>query len=313
MLDLHRLRLLHELRERGTIAAVAEALRFTPSAVSQQLAVLEREAGVPLLERVGRGVRLTDAARRLADHADGVLARLEQAEAELAATSGAHGRVRVAAFQTAARSLVVPVMRPLADRHPGLRIELLEEEVEGALPMLRAGEVDLVVAEEYRSVPRPPEAALERTPLGHDDIVLVISSDHPAAADGGPVPLRRLADESWCSTRAGTLFAALVEGACRTAGFEPDIRHRANDVDLLVQLAADRHGVALVPRLGQPGAHPGVAVRPTARPAASALERQLYATVRRGGAERPSVAATLDALRARAAAIGLASRRRGTS
>src|SRR3954447_484569 len=198
MLDLRRLRLLRELRERGTIAAVADALSYTPSAVSQQLSVLEREAGVPLLERVGRGVRLTDAAHRLADHADSVLARLEQAEAELAAASGAvHGRVRVTAFQTAARSLVAPVMRPLADRHEGLRIELLEEEAEWSLPLLRAGDVDVVVAEEYRSVPRPHEAALERVELGHDDIVLALPRDHPAAADGGPVPLRRLADETW--------------------------------------------------------------------------------------------------------------------
>src|SRR5918997_6001726 len=142
MLDLRRLRLLRELKERGTIAAVADALQFTPSAVSQQLTLLEREAGVPLLERAGRGVRLTDAAHRLAEHTDAVLARLERAEAELAATSGAaHGRVRVAAFQTAARSLVAPVMRPLADRHAGLRVELLEEEAEEALPQLRAGDV----------------------------------------------------------------------------------------------------------------------------------------------------------------------------
>src|SRR3954469_18108152 len=126
MLALRRLRLLRELRERGTIAPITDALVYAPSAGSQQLAALEREAGVPLLERVGRGVRLTDAAHRLADHADHVLGRLEQAEAELAAASGAvRGRVRVTAFQTAARSLVAPVMRPLTDAHDGLRLEML--------------------------------------------------------------------------------------------------------------------------------------------------------------------------------------------
>src|SRR5215212_1761958 len=140
MLDLRRLRLLRELRERGTIAAVADALSYTPSAVSQQLAALEREAGVPLLERVGRGVRLTDAAHRLAAHTDDVLARLEQAEAELAAASGAvHGRVRIAAFQTATRSLVAPVLRMLSDSNEGLRVELVVMEAEEALPLLRAG------------------------------------------------------------------------------------------------------------------------------------------------------------------------------
>src|SRR4051794_7880784 len=148
MLDLRRLRLLRELRERGTIAAVADALAYTPSAVSQQLTQLEREAGVPLLERVGRGVRLTDAAHRRAEHTDSILARLERAEGELAAATGAvHGRVRVAAFQPAARSLVAPVMRPLADRHVGLRVELLEQEAEEGLPQLCSGDVDVVVAE----------------------------------------------------------------------------------------------------------------------------------------------------------------------
>jgi DNA-binding transcriptional LysR family regulator len=303
MMDLRRLRLLRELRERGTIAAVADALSYTPSAVSQQLAALERETGVLLLERVGRGVRLTDAAHRLAEHTDVVLARLEQAEAELAATSGGvHGRVRITSFQTAARSLVAPVLRPLTERHEGLRLELLEMEAEEGLPHLRAGDADIVIAEEYRAAPRPHERALERVDLGRDRILLALPPDHPAAAGDAPVPLRRLAADRWFATRDGTAFADLLLRACRSAGFEPDVRHRANDVALLVQLAADGHGVTLVPALGQPESHPGVAIRPVAGPA---LERRLYAAVRRGGAERPAVAATLDALRDRAAAIGL--------
>ncbi|MEA2296487.1 MAG: hypothetical protein QOE86_4126 [Solirubrobacteraceae bacterium] len=312
MIELRRLRLLRELRERGTIAAVADALAYTPSAVSQQLAALEREAGVVLLERVGRGVRLTDAAHRLAEHTDAVLSRLEQAEAELAATSGAvHGRVRIASFQTAARSLVAPVLRPLSDRHEGLRLELLEMEAEEGLPRLRAGDVDIVIAEEYRAAPRPHERALERVDLGRDRILLALPPDHPEATGdgaGGGVSLRRLARDPWCSTREGTAFAAVLLRACRSAGgFEPDIRHRANDVALLVQMAADGHGVTMVPALGQPEAHPGVAIRTVAGPA---LERRLYAAVRRGGAERPAVTATLDALRDRAAAIGLGPARR---
>src|SRR3954469_7412462 len=127
MLDLRRLRLLRELRERGTIAAVADALAYTPSAVSQQLAQLEREAGVPLLERVGRGVRLTDAALGLVDHTEAVLARLQLAEAELAASdSEVQGVVRITAFQTAMRALTAPVLRTLTDAHPRLRCELIE-------------------------------------------------------------------------------------------------------------------------------------------------------------------------------------------
>ena len=303
MIDLRRLRLLRELRERGTIAAVAEALSYTPSAVSQQLAALERETGVTLLEKVGRGVRLTDAAHRLADHTDVVLARLEQAESELAAASGAvHGRVRITAFQTAARSLVAPVLRPLTDAHEGLRLEMVEMEAEEGMPHLRAGDVDIVIAEEYRTAPRPHEPAIERVDLGRDRILLALPPDHPEARDTTSVPLRRLAKDPWMATREGTAFAAVVLRACRSAGFEPDLRHRANDVALLVQMAADGHGVTFVPALGQPESHPGVAIRTVAgaRP-----ERRLFAAVRRGGAERPAVAATLEALRDRAAAIGL--------
>src|SRR4029453_18008939 len=125
MLDLHRLRLLRELRERGTIAAVADALQYTPSAVSQQLAVLEREAGVPLLERAGRGVRLTDAGLVLANHAEALLERVELAESDLAAASGkVAGRARIASFQSAAFPLVVPAMRSLGRDAPHLGGEL---------------------------------------------------------------------------------------------------------------------------------------------------------------------------------------------
>jgi DNA-binding transcriptional LysR family regulator len=305
MLDLRRLRLLRELRARGTIAAVADALSYTPSAVSQQLAALEREAGVKLLERVGRGVRLTDAGLTLAEHTDAVLARLEQAEAELATTEDEiRGTVRVASFQTAARSLVVPVLRPLAEAHPRLRCELIEMEAEEALPLLRAGDVDVVVAEEYPEVPRPRDRALERVGIARDRLVLALPVGHPAAAGGGPVPLSQLAAESWSSTREGTLFGDVVTRACRALGdFEPDVLHRANDVHILIQMAADGHAVGMVPSLGQPEREPRIAVRPIAD---GQLERLIFAAVRRGGAHRPSVAAVLEALRERASAIGLA-------
>src|SRR6266545_6935687 len=127
VLDLRRLRLLRELSERGTIAAVADALQFTPSAVSQQLAMLEREAGVPLLERAGRGVRLTDAALVLVDHAEALLERAAVAEADLAAAAGTvAGRARIAGFESVALRLALPAMEALARDAPGLRCEILE-------------------------------------------------------------------------------------------------------------------------------------------------------------------------------------------
>src|SRR5918992_4114444 len=144
MLDLRRLRLLRELHERGTIAAVADALQFTPSAVSQQLAMLESEAGVRLLERAGRGVRLTDAALVLVGHADALLERAALAEAELAAAAGTvSGRGRIAGIQSVSLRLILPAIQALGRDAPALRCELIEAEPEDALPALAVGDVDL--------------------------------------------------------------------------------------------------------------------------------------------------------------------------
>src|SRR4051794_166870 len=154
MLDLRRLRLLRELHERRTIAAVADALQFTPSAVSQQLAILEREAGVPLLARAGRGVRLTDEALVLLGHADALLERAALAEADLAAAAGTvAGRARIAGFQSVAIRLALPAMEALGRDAPRLRCELVEAEPEQALPALAIGDVDLVLGDEWQHQP----------------------------------------------------------------------------------------------------------------------------------------------------------------
>src|ERR671920_375500 len=158
MLDLRRLRLLRELSARGTIGAVAEALSYSPSAVSQQLAQLEREAGVPLLERVGRNVRLTAAAQTLVAHTDALLARMEEAEADLEATAEQiTGTVRVAAIQSAGLYLLAPALRRLAREHPALRVEVADDEPELTMPTLALGGLDLVLGDEYPFHPRPPD------------------------------------------------------------------------------------------------------------------------------------------------------------
>ena len=199
MLDLHRLRLLHELSARGTIAAVADALQFTPSAVSQQLAVLEREAGVPLLERSGRGVRLTDAAVVLASHAEELLKRVELAEAELAAAAGSvAGRGRIAAFQSVTLRLAVPAMQALARLAPDLRCELVEAEPEQSLPALAIGDVDLVLADEWQHQPHARPAGVDRADLCRDPVRLVLPEGHPVARrHRHSVPLRELAGDAW--------------------------------------------------------------------------------------------------------------------
>ena len=306
MLDVRRLRLLRELQARGTVTAVAEALSYTPSAVSQQLATLEREAGVPLLERRGRGLQLTDAGRGLVDHADAVIARLELAEAELAAAAGGEvgGRARVAAFQTAASSLVLPLLGTLPQAHPKLRLELGEMEAEEGLDLLRRGEVDLVVAEEYDYAPRPRDPTLEVSELSRDPLLLVLPAAHPlCAADPEVAPLAQLAGERWAFARAGTAFDDLLARACRAlGGFEPEIRHRSNDINVLERLVAAGEAVTLLPALGQPGGVPGVAVR---RVAEQPLDRTIFIAVRRGSGGRPALRAVAQALREQARTLGL--------
>src|ERR687895_467748 len=206
MLDLRRLRLLRELNERGTIAAVADALRFTPSAVSQQLAVLEREAGLPLLERAGRSVRLTDAALVLVGHAGALLERAELAQAELAAAAGdVAGRGRIASFQSTALKLAVPAMQALAREAPALRCELVESEPEESLPALALGDVDLVLADEWEHQPLARPAGIARHDLWRDPVHVVLPQDHPVARrHPHAVPLAELAGAAWTSGQRGT-------------------------------------------------------------------------------------------------------------
>src|SRR3954468_18114017 len=201
MLELRRLRLLRELAERGTIAAVADALRFTPSAVSQQLAMLEREAGVPLLERSGRGVRLTDAALVLVDHADALLDRAALAEADLAAAAGTvAGRGHIAAFQSVAFRLALPAIEALAKEAPRLRTELIEAEPEQALPALALGDVDLVLADEWQHQPWRRPDGVQRHDLFRDPVFLLLPAQHAAAhAHADEVPLAALAGEPWAT------------------------------------------------------------------------------------------------------------------
>lgn len=295
LLDLRKLRLLRELADRGTIAAVAEALAYTPSAVSQQLSALEREAGLPLLEKVGRRLRLTDAGRALAEHATALLACAEQAEAELEQLQGeVRGTVRLAAFQTAALAFLPGVLRRVADHHPGLRVEYVEEDAEEALPALALGELDVVVAEEYEHAPRPRHPGLVREPLRDDPILVALAPGHPLARRRR-VPLAALAGERWAVPREGTGFAAMVVHACRAlGGFDPDIRHRSNDLRILVAMAGSGDAVALVPALGHQEGTPQVALREIAE---HPLRRSVFSTHRRAAAGRPTVAALRKILR----------------
>jgi DNA-binding transcriptional LysR family regulator len=304
MLDLRRLRLLYELQARGTIAAVADALQFTPSAVSQQLAVLEREAGVALLEPAGRGVRLTDAAIVLAGHAQVLLERAELAEAELAGASGAvAGRGRIATFQSVALRLAVPAMRALAREAPGLRCELVEAEPEQSLPALALGDVDLVLADEWQHQPHSRPAGVDRQDLHDDPVHLVLPEDHPAARrHRRAVPLAELAGEAWTTGHRDTGWEEMIDRTCRElGGFDPDIRHRTNDSVTSLAVVAQGLAVTLLPALVAPDAHPGVVVRDIAE---GSVHRTIFTATRTADAKRPSVQALLEAVRNAAADLG---------
>src|SRR3954470_14441133 len=205
MLDVKRLRLLSELARRGTIAAVARTVGYTPSAVSQSLAQLEREAGIALLERDGRRVRLTAAARRLVEHVDRVLAELDLAEAELAAEQGTiRGDVVIGAFPSAAAHIVAPAVQRLRDGYAELSCAIREHEPEDGLALLRSGELDVLVSESYDDVPPAPAGGREHHLLLGEPLLLVLPSDHPARE---PVDLATLRDTDWIGGRAGTQYA----------------------------------------------------------------------------------------------------------
>jgi DNA-binding transcriptional LysR family regulator len=282
VLDVRRLRLLHELHRRGTIAAVAKALHFSPSAVSQQLAVLEAEAGARLVERVGRGVRLTAAGLRLAEDAEAVLTRLEEAEARLAALGDEPaGTVRVAAFQTALLALLPPALAALA-AHPRLRVEIVQAEPEQALPALLAHDVDLLVGEEYPGEPAARSSATHREELWDD----------PLRVAGGE--LDALADRAWVMEPPGSAARRWALARCRAAGFEPDVRHESADLLVHVALVAHGHAAAFLPDLVWVGRPPEVPVH-----ALPGQTRRLFTLVRRGAADHPAVRAVRASLRSR--------------
>ena len=272
--------------------------------MSQQLAVLERETGVKLLERAGRGVRLTDPALVLVGHARVLLERAEQAETDLAAALGSPaGRGRIAAFQSVSLEVAAPAMAALARTAPALRCELVEAEPEEALPALALGDLDLVLADEWPHQPRLRPAGIDRHELFDDPLRIALAEDHPAAGRGDTVRLAELAGDPWVSAAPGMGWSDVTTRICRDhGGFDPDIRHETNDAIVGFRLVAHGLAVMLIPDLVSESASPdGVVLR---RIKGASLQRSVFAATRTADARRPSVVALLDAVRAAAAEAG---------
>jgi len=304
VLDMKRLRLLWELRTRGTVTAVAEALTYSTSAVSQQLALLEREAGVPLLRRVGRTLELTAAGEALAAEVEELLAGLERAEAALhRARDEVTGTVRVAAFQTAMLAIVPAAMRHVRERHPALRVEVVQYEPGAALQETWARGFDLVVAEQYPDHATVQFAGLDRRPLTRDPIRLglpPVGSSDGAFDDASSIA--DLAALPWVMEPQGAATRHWAEQTCRVAGFEPDVRYETADLQAHVRLIESGNAVALLPGLVHAGARPRMRLLDLP----GDPHRTIFTAVRASSSAHPALVAVRAALATGAATLDLA-------
>ncbi|SEH01170.1 DNA-binding transcriptional regulator, LysR family [Nonomuraea solani] len=262
MLDPARLRLLREFAEYGTMTAVADVCGMTSSAVSQQLATLEREAGVPLFERAGRRVRLTAEGRRLVGHAHIVLNALDAAEEDLRSAPTPRGPVRVACFATAAVHRLLPAIAVARTRHPELNVIVYELEPRPAIEALRGGSCDLAITFVYSLIPEDVPPGVSRRLLGAEPIMIALPAGHPGAT--GAVDLRVLREEPWIAGSQGTTDHEMLHRACGLAGFRPNVIHTADDYALVLRMVREGLGAGLVPELVSTvvGVPDGVVLRP---------------------------------------------------
>ncbi|WP_328400402.1 LysR family transcriptional regulator [Streptomyces sp. NBC_00390] len=292
MLDLGRLRALHAVSVHGTVGAAAAALGYTPSAVSQQIAKLERETRTTLLERQGRGVRLTDEAHQLAATAQQLLSLVEKAEVRLEERRGEpSGRLAIACFASAARGLMPLALADLARRHPCLDARLQEVDPHLSIELVARGAIDLAVAHDWDIAPMPTPPGVEQAVIGDDLCDVLVPAGHPLAA-ARSVRREELGRERWISQPPGTVCHDWLMRTLRASGHEPLVVHRAEENHTQVALVAAGLGIALVPRLGRGPLPPEV----TAVQLDPVPMRRLRALWRTGAARRPAITETVRTL-----------------
>jgi DNA-binding transcriptional LysR family regulator len=292
MLDVRRLRLLREFADRGSIAATAKALGYTPSAVSQQLAVLEREVRTTLLDRTARSAELTDAGRRLADHADRILRMIEFAEADLSEAEPT-GQIVITAFPTAALAFA-PALAHGLRRHHDLTFQLRQTRQGEGLRQVRSGEVDIALVDDWTGrLPTRGGGSLRFSLLLRDPVVLVVPASHWAADEDREIDLWQLRDESWLAAPEGEPSRQAFDRLLADVGGAPPMPWEFEGLGTILGLVARGVGIAAVPSLALTAGVSGIAVRELP----GSLTRYVYAVVRTASVRRPSVAVTLEALR----------------
>jgi molybdate transport repressor ModE-like protein len=287
MIDLRRLQVLRAVQRHGSITAAAQAMHLTPSAASQQVRQLSRDLGVPLLQPRGRGVELTPAAHTLITHADAIHARWEQAQADLRGYAEQDAdSVRVVGFATAVSALLAPAVATLRSNHPQLVVRISEAEPSECFDLLFAEDADLAVVQAVPGEPPPSEASFDVQSLLDDPLDLLVPVVHGLAEERS-VPLDAAAREPWVLGAVGGSSQRIVEAACSTAGFSPEVAHHAVDWGAVSAIVAEGLGVALVPRLARlPAQHPVVRIPLTGDPTPT---RRILTATRRGSREHPAV------------------------
>jgi DNA-binding transcriptional LysR family regulator len=293
MLDVKRLRVLREVAACGSFSAAAESLSYTQSAVSQQIAALEREAGTVLVERNARGIRMTEAGRALVRHADVILSRLADAEAELEAIAGVRGgRLRMVSFPTAGATIAPRAIGRFRERFPGVEVTLAPKEPDEGLDCLKAGHCDIALTVEA-GFARITDKAIERHPLLDDPMYVCLGTCHPLARKAR-LRLKDLADEAWIMGVTGTCPDGLIlQRACQGAGFEPKLAFESDDYVAIQGFVAAGVGVCFIPDLALIAVRDDVVIRQLeGRPPV----RHILAATLAGGFVSPAARAMLDIL-----------------
>jgi DNA-binding transcriptional LysR family regulator len=284
-METRRLELLAELSRLGSMRAVADALGTTTSTVSQQIAVLGREMGTPLIEPAGRRVRLTPAGRRLAEHAVTILAAVEAAQLDLGPQAEPNGTLRVAGFSTAFRSYLLPVIATLAATHPRVRVLLREHEPAEAMQLLAADQVDLALVYDYNLAPAAADPAMHTAPLWTARWGLGVPASEPACAGTTLQIFARFQGHDWIGNSRNTADEDVIRTLAAMAGFTPRITHQADSLDLVQDMITAGLGVGLLP-IGH-AAREGVRLVPLTAPD---VELRAYAVTRHGHLNWPPLA-----------------------